>query len=85
MREQLLHHFADYEGVIRQSIEKVVTPESIALEIQRQVESTLAFKISLELNAMVSRAVADSKNLKGLIDVAVERYVEDLRKPEKKS
>lgn len=83
MREELLHHFADYENVIRQSIEKAVTPENIALEIQRQVESTLALKISLELIAMVSRAVANSKNLKGLIDVAVERYFENVRSSKK--
>jgi len=42
MREQLLHHFADYENVIRESIKNAVTPENITSEIQRQVESTLS-------------------------------------------
>jgi hypothetical protein len=36
MRQQLLHHFADYQNVIQETIKNTVTPENLFQQVQKQ-------------------------------------------------
>ncbi len=75
MRQQLLHHFVDYQKVIEEAIKNAVTPENLFQQVQKQVNDTLAFKIGLELDNIVSKAVRDSSELNRLITDAVTIYI----------
>lgn len=75
MRQQLLHHLTGYEDLIKQAIADAVTPDNLMQQVTKQINDTLAWKIGLELNALVSNAVRDSKDLKVLIDRAVDTYL----------
>src|SRR5271170_1793410 len=82
MRQQVLHHFVDYQKVIEEAINNAVTPENLFQQVQKQVNETLAWKIGLELDTMVRHAVRESDQLHKLILKTVDSYITEAAKRE---
>jgi hypothetical protein len=70
--------------VIEEAIKNAVTPENVFRQVQKQVNDTLAWKIGLELDAMVTKAVRDSSEVNNLILKTVDSYIAELAKWGKK-
>lgn len=85
MRQQLLHHFADYQKAIEAAIKESVTPENLSQQVQKQVNDTLAWKIGMELDGIVRKAVQDSKELNKLILDSVYNYIGKIAAEKKNS